>query len=599
MSTFLDAYNALSPSSPRSDVSSVLQSITDAFSSQIDASHRKQLVQTIIDDLTKCGNGNGKKGRLCSKDAYPALAAVKALGKDPAGSEIIATPANLSALLSLSQSFKDNADASNEALRCIANALLLISNARETFIQKSIGGGEAALEMLEKSTNPERIFLASRILFLCTASLASGGDFIKMLVESKPSGHPGNIIEVVNAKLDSLSRSIMNGAKLSREAMTDLLKLTFNLLAHYPKIASDAQEISAKSEGEAEVMGDRWSDRLDGFLPPLLRTFLTLPPTFPSPLSAPTTHVIHNLIAIPVTPSLHTKWFPAAASPRSSKGRDSPLPSPGSSSGSNSGSPTLGPAKDVKHSAFDRAFSALAAGRRSLSLTRSGSPQLSPPADVLLRAYDLLDVSLAHYLPGAVDPDDSSVRERCRKQGETLDDVLPPLVLLIGKLCTADEGARTRMREWILPADLDRTSPLEGRADMLGRSLRLLASVHHTKLKMATGEMLYAVCDSDASLLASYVGYGNVAGFLFHKGITGQPSRVSNSTVPSTTPSGAPINPITGVVETPKPEIDMTDEEKEREAEKLFVLFDRLEKSGAIQPGQNPIRKAAAEGKLG
>ena len=39
----------------------------------------------------------------------------------------------------------------------------------------------------------------------------------------------------------------------------------------------------------------------------------------------------------------------------------------------------------------------------------------------------------------------------------------------------------------------------------------------------------------------------------------------------------------------------MTDEEKEREAEKLFVLFERLEKSGAME---NPLRKALHEGKL-
>lgn len=39
----------------------------------------------------------------------------------------------------------------------------------------------------------------------------------------------------------------------------------------------------------------------------------------------------------------------------------------------------------------------------------------------------------------------------------------------------------------------------------------------------------------------------------------------------------------------------MTDEEKELEAEKLFVLFDRLEKTGMVQ---NPIRKAIQEGKL-
>lgn len=37
---------------------------------------------------------------------------------------------------------------------------------------------------------------------------------------------------------------------------------------------------------------------------------------------------------------------------------------------------------------------------------------------------------------------------------------------------------------------------------------------------------------------------------------------------------------------------EMTEEEKEAEAEKLFYLFDRLEKSGALSPNQNPVRRA-------
>ena len=99
------------------------------------------------------------------------------------------------------------------------------------------------------------------------------------------------------------------------------------------------------------------------------------------------------------------------------------------------------------------------------------------------------------------------------------------------------------------------------------------------------------------------MGYGNVAGFLFSKGVMSpppQPSTSSNAVYgPSTSSTGAPINPITGIAQQPVTVTDMTDEEKEREAEKLFVLFDRLEKSGAIQPDQNPIRKAAEQGKLG
>ncbi len=97
------------------------------------------------------------------------------------------------------------------------------------------------------------------------------------------------------------------------------------------------------------------------------------------------------------------------------------------------------------------------------------------------------------------------------------------------------------------------------------------------------------------------MGYGNVAGFLFHKGIFAAPtSEGSSSNAPTTTVDGTPINPITGVAEKEKPKLpDMSDEEKEREMEKLFVLFDRLEKTGALPKDQNPIRKAFQSGKLG
>lgn len=99
-------------------------------------------------------------------------------------------------------------------------------------------------------------------------------------------------------------------------------------------------------------------------------------------------------------------------------------------------------------------------------------------------------------------------------------------------------------------------------------------------------------------MLSAQVGYGNVAGFLFNKGVMTAPPQSDNSSL--TTPSGVAINPITGTVQKEGPSHDdMTEEEREREAEKLFVLFDRLEKSGALPPSQNPIRKAAAEGKLG
>lgn len=71
------------------------------------------------------------------------------MGKNPAGSEVLATPTNLSTLLSLSNTLKEDNETSNEALRCIANALLLVPDARTTFVQKNVGGGEASVDLLE------------------------------------------------------------------------------------------------------------------------------------------------------------------------------------------------------------------------------------------------------------------------------------------------------------------------------------------------------------------------------------------------------------------------------------------------------------------
>jgi len=213
----------------------------------------------------------------------------------------------------------------------------------------------------------------------------------------------------------------------------------------------------------------------------------------------------------------------------------------------------------------------------------------------------LLDQSFTHYFPKDSDVDDVAVREKAKAEStDTLDDMLTPLVVLLTRLCIADETMRTRVRQSIIPEDLDRSTALERRKDILGRCLRLMGSVYHPRLKDAIGELLYALSDQDATTLSALVGYGNVAGFLFHKGILSNPPASTTTTSASlTTPSGEEINPITGTTVQPKPDLpEMSEEEKEREMDKLFVLFDRLEKTGAISPEQNPIRKAIHEGKI-
>jgi hypothetical protein len=83
-------------------------------------------------------------------DVHLALSAIKALGRHPSGSTVIASDNNLSTLLAASKSLKDsNLEASLEALRCVANALLLIESARTTLINGSVNGGEYAVLLLE------------------------------------------------------------------------------------------------------------------------------------------------------------------------------------------------------------------------------------------------------------------------------------------------------------------------------------------------------------------------------------------------------------------------------------------------------------------
>ncbi|KAI0301951.1 guanine nucleotide exchange factor [Multifurca ochricompacta] len=590
MADILASYNALSPSSPRGDVSKVLNAI--ATIPIIDNASREALIIALLSDVGSCKPGS-TSGRLHHTDAHLALSAIKSLGRQPSGSSVIASAQNLSTLLVVSKSLKDsNLEASLEGLRCIANALLLIESARASLISDSVNGGEYAILLLEKSSSPDVIFIASRILFLATASSITAGSFIVSIVERKSSGRVLSLVDIISIRLESLTNALLGGAKMAREAMVDLLKFSFNILTHYPKLVDCEEVVELGTSGDgAKVMGEYWSDRLDGLLPPLLRAFNTLPPGSPSPLAPPLNHAIHALLAIPYIKSLQAIWLPSHSYSR----RGSPTSGPNSPISPGGSSLASDPPRETSrhHGAFDRAKHMLTAGRRSLS--RSSSPARSPTPpnhDTLLHTYGLLEVALSHYFPGTIEPDDASVRATAKTESEsTMDELLAPLLMLLLKLVAGDTNARERVREWLLPANLDRTVVLESRADTLGRLLRLLTSVYHTRLNSISGELLYALCNHDATILISQMGYGNVAGFLFNKGIvTGPPS--SGATSGPIDTSGAQINPITGAIQEERAEIEMTEEERESEAEKLFVLFDRLERTGAVPPEANPVRRA-------
>ncbi|TDL17549.1 hypothetical protein BD410DRAFT_729913 [Rickenella mellea] len=630
--SLLDKYTALTSSSGRQEVSQVLSSIASTPSILVALPVREKLVQCLLDDVAQCSRDE-KHGRLTKKDAQSALLAIKTLGRDPDCSQVLSEQNNLKSLLSISKSFrKADSEASNEALRCVANAMLLVEQGRLTWPE--IGGGEYAVELLETSNSPPVLFLACRILFLSTVT-SSSPLFPTLLNNtprkgsSKKSG--SDIVHTIDTRIDFLMTALLQGQPMGKEALVDLLKFTFNLVVHWPK-RCDSPEINMKGKGKSTggddssmepVFGEIWSERLDRLLPPLLRAFLNLPPTFPSPMSPPLTHIVHALVGIPVDQRLYAVWFPDLPShspSRSPAGAAANVPLPSTSS--SSGSPTLSPTDKEKDEsrpaenkgAFDRAIARLTP-RISLSShspSRSSSPaprSADPPTSavttmpkVLERASDLFDVSLNHYFPGNIDVDDKSVLDRAKMEDVELDDVLSPLTSLILRLCVASDECRRLYRERIIPPTLDRTAPLEQRADTLGRCIRLMACIRHPRMQKVTGELFYIICESDAGMLSTQIGYGNAAGYLYSKNFLAPPATGPTTTTSSSSSAqqvnGLPINPITGMVHkepAPSSEPEMTDEEKEREAEKLFVLFERLEKVGGME---NPIKKAMREGKM-
>ena len=238
-----------------------------------------------------------------------------------------------------------------------------------------------------------------------------------------------------------------------------------------------------------------------------MRVFHDLPPTSPCPITSPLSHVIHSLITIPVTPTLRSTWLGPPSTDGDSAGHS---PKTGTSRNSESfpGSRSDSPARSdhsstsIKPSTLDRALSVLTANRRSSS--RTPPLNVATSYDVLQYAYDLLETCFSHYFPGKTDPDDPEVRAQCKAESaDTLDDMLSPLIVLITKLCIADEGSRARVRHWIVPEDLDRSYSLEERPDILGKCLRLLSCIYHPRLKDSIGELLFAVAGSNGRFFIS------------------------------------------------------------------------------------------------
>lgn len=233
--------------------------------------------------------------------------------------------------------------------------------------------------------------------------------------------------------------------------------------------------------------------------------------------------------------------------------------------------------------------------KRPISSTKPLDPPIAPLVNSLIN-LDLENKDNAAALFPKTTPNINLERfveilEKSTKvyADDELEHRVSPLVTLIRKIYElAPEDPQKYLRTTILPSPTDRQQPL-GRAESLSsRLLRLSTNATTPQLRESISGLLFDMSDKDARKFVQNVGYGFASGFLFQHNVP-IPENALEAWSTSDSESRASqdsrgtldgkVNPVTGQFldreETVESE-PMTQAEKEREAERLFVLFERF-----------------------
>lgn len=384
---------------------------------------------------------------------------------------------------------------SREALKCLANVLLLESKTRQIFVD--LGYPAKAAERL-KNDNREDELLNSRILFLMTYDTTL--DFTALFDHQQLAE---SVVSNITRHSKVFSRSSLKRPPSPSDtpALSETLKLLFNLAQFYPAQAP----IFAKC------------------IPNILKILSRIPLTSP-PIQPPVTYLINSLLNLDL---------------------------------------------------------------------ETGNKPLFPSSDPKCNANRLISIL------------DDAVRTYKEEELEGL--AMPLLALLRRVYELAPPLVAAHMQNLLLPSDEERAKPL-GKADTLaGSLLRLSTSPVAPNIRESISSMMFELSDKDAASFVRNVGYGFASGFLMTHNLS-VPENATEGWSTSgedigekvTNVNGQEVNPVTGQRRDMEP-VDqgpeMTEEEKEREAERLFVLFERLKATGVINV-VNPVEKAAREGRL-
>ena len=183
------------------------------------------------------------------------------------------------------------------------------------------------------------------------------------------------------------------------------------------------------------------------------------------------------------------------------------------------------------------------------------------PAVFAERLVELLDLSTKSY-----------------SENELEQTVTPLVCVISGVHEHAPEAVREVLRKKLLPTEEDRRGVL-GQGDSLpARLLRNSTNPITPELRKVISHLLFDLSNKNAEAFVTNVGYGFASGFLFENRIAVPESARQGQSAGGAEGSGRAINPITGQFLDAESVPDlpaMTDEEKEQEAERLFVLFER------------------------
>ncbi|EXJ59391.1 uncharacterized protein A1O5_12272 [Cladophialophora psammophila CBS 110553] len=233
------------------------------------------------------------------------------------------------------------------------------------------------------------------------------------------------------------------------------------------------------------------------------------------------------------------------------------------------------------------------------------SPALQPPISLLVNALANLDIdpdmTKASEVQPTVDKLMTILERAIQEHSSTeLDTIVVPLLTVLRNINeAAGPELRNTMRIRLLPDDKERDQPLGKSSSLASQLLRLTTSSGTLNLSEAISGLMFELSDKDANQYVRNVGYGYAAGYLMTHKIP-IPESAKRSQVPGESSSEIPVNPITGQrldKEQPIELPEMTREEKEREAERMFVLFERLRGTGVVTV-KNPVEEANDEGRF-